>query len=159
MSILHTRTLLVGVLATITMDVLSFTALKLRLIAFLPPRMTGRWFGLMSQGHFVHSDIAQAPTLSYEMAIAVPIHYAIGITLALVYLAMSSTLGLNPRNLPIALGFALSTSFLPWLLMFPAMGYGWFGTHGPPGTRLFLSSLVTHCFYGLGLWMGASILS
>ena len=44
-------------------------------------------------------------------------------------------------------------------LTFSAMGYGWFGAHGPPRTRLFLSSLVTHVFYGAGLWLGASILS
>jgi hypothetical protein len=57
----------------------------------------------------------------------------------------------------LALGFALCTNLLPWLLMFPAMGYGWFGAQGPPGTRLFVSSLVTHFFYGLGLWLGVSI--
>jgi len=38
-------------------------------------------------------------------------------------------------------------------------GDGWFGAHGPPRTRLFLSSLVTHVFYGAGHWLGASILS
>ena len=140
------------------MDLLSMTTLKLGLIAFLPPRLTGRWFGLMAQGHFVHSDIAQAPAISHEMAIALPMHYAIGITLGIVYLVASRTLEINPGSLITALSFALGTIFLPWLVMFPAMGYGWFGTHGPPGTRLFLSSLVTHCFYGIGLWLGMSIL-
>jgi len=38
--------------------------------------------------------------------------------------------------------------------MFPAMGYGFFGFHGPAGTRLFLSSLMSHAFFGLGLWAG-----
>ena len=158
MSILHTRSLFIGALATITMDLLSMAALKLRLIAFLPPRLTGRWFGLMAQGHFVHSDIAQAPPISHEMAIALPMHYAIGITLGIVYLLASATLEIRPGSLTTALSFALGTNFLPWLVMFPAMSYGWFGTHGPPGTRLFTSSLVTHCFYGIGLWLGTSIL-
>ncbi len=154
----HTRNLFIGGLATITMDVLSFTALRLHLIAFLPPRMTGRWFGLMAQGQFFHSDIAQAPPISHEVAIAVPTHYAIGITLGIVYLLVTSVLGLSYRSLITALGFGLCTNLLPWLLMFPAMGYGWFGMQGPPGTRLFVSSLATHCFYGVGLWIGASIL-
>jgi hypothetical protein len=158
MSILHTRKLFIGVLATITMDLLSATALKLRWIAFLPPRLTGRWFGLMAQGHFVHSDIAQAPPISHEMAIALPMHYAVGITLGIAYLAVSTALELRPRSPITALAFALCTNLLPWLVMFPAMGYGYFGTHGPPGTRLFTSSLVTHCFYGIGLWLGMSIL-
>jgi len=159
MSVLSLRSLCMGLLATVTMDVLSVTALRLGLIAFLSPRLTGRWFGSVARGRFLHKDIGQVPPINHEVAIAVPMHYAVGITLALGYLLASSTLGLSPRNLLAALGFALCTNLLPWLLMFPAMGYGWFGANGPPGTRLFLSSLVTHCFYGVGLWLGASILS
>jgi hypothetical protein len=41
-------------------------------------------------------------------------------------------------------------------MMFPAMGYGLFGTHGPEGT-LFVSSLVSHAFFGFGLWIGVHV--
>ena len=41
--------------------------------------------------------------------------------------------------------------------MFPAMGYGVFGSHGPAGTRLFLSSLITHAFFGIGIWVGVRL--
>jgi hypothetical protein len=41
--------------------------------------------------------------------------------------------------------------------MFPAMRYGLFGARGPTGTRLLLSSFVTHWFYGVGLWIGAMV--
>lgn len=159
MIVLNIRSVFIGILATITMDVLSLTAFKLDLIAFLPPRLTGRWFGFMARGQFLHSDIGQTPPINHEMAIAVPVHYAIGVTLALVYLLGSSALGVSPRNPVTAISFALCTNLLPWLLMFPAMGYGWFGAHSPPGTRLFPSSFVTHCFYGVGLWLGASLLT
>ena len=159
MPILNVRNVFVGILATITMDVLSVAALKLGLIAFLPPRLTGRWFASMAREQFLHTDIAQVPPINHEMAIAIPMHYAVGIALGLVYLVMSPALGHSPRNPIAALAFAVCTNFLPWLLMFPAMGYGWFGTHGPPGTRLFFSSLVTHSFYGVGLWIGLLILS
>ena len=159
MSIFNMRSVFIGILTTITMDVLSVTALKLGWIAFLPPRLTGRWFAFVARGQFLHSDIGRVTPINHEMAIAVPMHYVVGITLALLYLLLTSTLGLNPRNLIASLAFALCTNLLPWLLMFPAMGYGWFGTHGPPGTRLFFSSLVTHSFYGVGLWIGVLILS
>ena len=132
MSLFNWRSVVIGILATISMDVLSVTALKLGWIAFLPPRLTGRWFASMARGQFVHSDIGQAPPINHEMAVAAPMHYVIGITLALVYLLASSSLGLSPRSPIPALGFALCSSVLPWLLMFPAMGYGWFGLHGPP---------------------------
>jgi len=159
MSIFSMRTVLIGILATITMDVLSITARKLGLIAFLPPRLTGRWFASVARGQFLHIDIGRVPPINHEMAIAVPMHYTVGITLALLYLLLVSALRLSPRNLIVALAFALCTNLLPWLLMFPAMGYGWFGTHGPAGTRLFFSSLITHPFYGVGLWIGVLILS
>jgi hypothetical protein len=137
------------------MDLLSGVSFKLGLIAPLSPRLIGRWFASMARGRLLHSDIGQVAPINHEVAIAVPAHYAIGIALALVYLFASSTLGLLARDPIAALGFALSTVLLPWVLMFPAMGYGWSGSHGPPGTRLLLSSAVTHCFYGLGLWIGA----
>jgi hypothetical protein len=153
------RSVLIGILATLTMDVLSAGTYKLGLIAPLPRRLIGRWYACMVRGKPFHSDIGQVLPISHEVAIAVPAHYAIGVMLALVYLLTMSAFGLSPRNPITALSFALCTNLLPWLLMFPAMGYGWFGAHGPAGTRLFVSSLVSHCFYGLGLWLGAAMLS
>jgi len=159
MSIFNLRNVLLGIIATVTMDVLSVAAIKLRLIAPLPPHLIGRWFASVARGQVLHGDIAQVSPIQHEMAVAVPVHYAIGVTFALTYLLACSTLGLSPRSPVTALVFALCTNLLPWLLMFPAMGYGWFGAHGPTGTRLFASSFLTHCFYGLGLWLGASLLA
>jgi len=157
--IVHMRNVLIGIIANLTMDVLSVAAIKLRLIAPLPPHLIGRWFASLARAHVLHDDIGQVSPINHEVTIAVPVHYAIGVTLALVYLVLCSALALSPRSPIMAIGFALCTNVLPWLLMFPAMGYGWFGTHGPTGTRLFASSFLTHCFYGLGLWLGASLLA
>ena len=159
MSILSLKSVLIGIVATLTMDVLTVAAIKFRLIAPLPPQLIGRWFASVARGQVFHGDIGQVSPFNHEMAFAVPAHYAIGATLALLYLFANSAFGLNPRSLLTALGFALCTNLLPWLLMFPAMGYGWFGTHGPSGTRLFLSSLVTHCLYGIGLWFGVLLMT
>jgi hypothetical protein len=141
------------------MDVLSAGAYRLQVIAPLSPRLVGRWFASVALARPFHHDIGLTSPFSHEIAIAAPAHYAIGVTLALLYLLATSMLGLTPRNPVAALGFGLCSNVLPWLLMFPAMGYGWFGAHGPAGTRLFLSSLITHGFYGMGLWLAASILS
>ena len=56
------------------------------------------------------------------MAIALPVHYAIGVTLALAYWLATSALGLSPRNPFTALSFGLTTNALPWLVMFPRDG-------------------------------------
>jgi Protein of unknown function (DUF2938) len=79
---------------------------------------------------------------------------AIGIALAALYVRAMSQLGWPDGSLALALAFGLCTNVLPWLLVFPAMGYGFFGSHGPAGTRLFLSSLLGHAFFGLGIWIG-----
>ena len=67
MSSFKPRSVLIGIVATVTMDVLSTTALKLGLIAFLPPRLTGRWFASMARGQFSHGDIGQVPPINHEM--------------------------------------------------------------------------------------------
>ena len=159
MSIINMKGVLVGVLATITMDALTSISYKLQLIAPLHPRLVGRWFASIARGQLLVNDIGQLLPVNREVAIAVPMHYVIGITLALLYLLVSSTLGLSPRSPSVALGFALCTNVFPWFMMFPAMVYGWFGSRGPTGTRLFLASLVTHCFYGVGLWLATSMQS
>jgi hypothetical protein len=158
MSIFSLRNVIIGVLATVIMDVLSAVSFKLRLIAPLSPRLIGRWFASVGRGQLLHSDIAQTTAINHERAIVAPVHYAIGVTLALMYLFACASLGLDSRKPITALVFALCTNTFPWLVMFPSMGFGWFGTHGPPGTRLFQSSLVSHVFYGVGLWLGVSLL-
>jgi hypothetical protein len=86
------------------------------------------------------------------------VHYAIGIGLAALCLWLAPRIGWPVGKLTSALAFGLSTSALPWLLMFPSMGYGFFGAHGPEGTRLFVSSLVNHAFFGLGIWIGVHVM-
>src|SRR5215469_7830174 len=112
MSLLNWRSVVVGILATITMDIFSLTGLKLGWISFLSPRLTGRWFAFMARGQFLHTDISQAPPIHYELAVAVPMHYLVGITLALLYLLASSALGFSSRDPIVAVGFALCCTLL-----------------------------------------------
>jgi len=148
----------VGVIATFSMDVLSILASRLRLTAPLPPQLIGRWFASVARAQPFHADIAQVPPIAHEAAIALPVHYLIGATLATFYVWTAYQTGWPARSLGFALAFGLCTSVLPWLLMFPAMGYGLFGAHGPTGTRLFISSLLNHALFGLGIWIGVRVI-
>jgi hypothetical protein len=67
------------------MDLLTGISYKLRLIAPLPPRLIGRWFASVARGQLFVNDIGQLQPVTREIAIAVPMHYVIGITLALGY--------------------------------------------------------------------------
>jgi len=146
-----------GLLSTLSMDVLTGAALRLRIVAPLAPQLMGRWFASVARARPIHADIASSPALHHELAIALPVHYAIGVVLTSFYLWAMYQLRWSPRSLVFALAFGLCTNLLPWLLMFPAMGYGFFGAHGPAGTRLFVSSLLSHAFFGLGIWIAVRI--
>lgn len=105
----------------------------------------------LARGQALGSDIGQVPPFKHEMAVAVQIHYAIGVALALVYLFLSSALsGAYIIQLQVLRMLSARTHsrgyscFRQWAMD------GWAG--GPPGTWLFFSSLVSHSFYGVGLW-------
>jgi len=153
------QVLLAGAIATASMDVLSMIAIRLRLIAPLSPNLIGRWFASVARAHPLHEDIARAAPISHELAIAVPGHYAIGMFLTALFVVLANRAGWPTRSLSPALAFGVCTNVFPWLLMFPAMGYGFFGAHGPEGTRLFVSSLASHGFFGLGIWIALRVMS
>lgn len=153
------QVLLAGVIATMSMDVLTAIAIRLRLIAPLSPNLVGRWFASVVGAHPFHEDIARAAPRTHELAFAVLGHYAIGMFLTAVFVLVAHRIGWQAKSLSPALVFGVCTSVFPWLLMFPAMGYGLFGAHGPVGTRLFASSLVSHIFFGLGLWIAVRMMS
>jgi hypothetical protein len=159
MSLKWWQVLVTGVIATVLMDVLTAIAIRLRLIAPLPPNVIGRWFASVARAHPFHEDIARAAPGNHEIAIAVPGHYAIGMFLTALFVLTANRIGWQAGSLSLALAFGVCTSVFPWLLMFPAMGYGFFGAHGPEGTRLFVSSIVSHVFFGLGLWIAVRLTS
>jgi hypothetical protein len=150
---------LTGFAATLTMDCLSAIVHGIGVTAPLAPHLIGRWFASVLRLQPFHSDIAQSPAVGNEMVIALVGHYAVGLTLAGLYLWLTTRLRWPRRQLRCALGYAVCTNALPWLIMFPAMGYGFFGAHGPPGARLFVSSVCSHAFYGVGLWIAKSVLT
>ena len=63
--------LIVGILATVTMDVVAVIALPLGIAGRGPrrtgPDLIGRWIGYLLQGKFRHTDILQTPPLRGEL--------------------------------------------------------------------------------------------
>jgi len=148
----------VGVAATVTMDVLASASRRVGLTAGAKGQWVGRWYLGIARGRFVHSNIAAAPEQAGEKWAALVGHYAIGIALAVLYVVGARWLGVSPDELLVALGYGFATCVFPWFLVFPALGFGWFGLRGPPELRLFTSSLMNHLFYGFGLWWIAKVL-
>jgi Protein of unknown function (DUF2938) len=82
--------LIVGILATVTMDVVAVIALRLGIAGRGPrrtgPDLIGRWIGYLLRGKFRHTDILRTPPLRGELVLGLAAHYSIGIVLTLVYL-------------------------------------------------------------------------
>lgn len=147
-----------GFAATATMDVLGNIARRLGVVVGAKGKWIGRWYLGILRGRFAYSDITVAPERPGEGRAAVIGHYVIGAALAVLYVAGAGRLGVSPRGLVIALGYGLATCVFPWLLVYPALGFGAFGIKGPAELKLFSSSLLNHLFYGFGLWWAAALL-
>src|SRR5262245_33433378 len=129
---LYLRWIAAGFLSTFLMDVGSALFRKVGFTAGLPPRLIGRWFALLARVQFSHQTIIEARAVPGELPLALVVHYLIGITLTLVFCALLVVS--RPRPVPatsFALGFGVLTNLLPWLWMFPSMGFGMFGRTGP----------------------------
>jgi hypothetical protein len=150
--------MIVGILATVTMDVVAVMALRLGIAGQGPrrtgPDLIGRWIGYLLQGKFRHTDILQTPPLRGEFVLGLVVHYSIGIVLALVYLGLLVVAHATPTALG-AIIYGTATTVFPWFLMFPSQGMGWLGWDAPGDVHLARVSLFNHIIFGLGiaLWM------
>ena len=150
--------LMVGILATVTMDVVAMIALRFDIAGRGPrrtgPDLIGRWIGYLLRGKFRHTDILQTPPLRGELVLGLGAHYLIGIALTLMYLGLLLVTHATPTALS-AILYGTATTALPWFLMFPSQGMGWLGRDAPGDAHLARVSLFNHIIFGLGiaLWM------
>jgi len=113
----------VGILATVTMDVVAVIALRLGIGGRGPcrtgPDLIGRWIGYRLRGKFRHTDILQAPPLRGELILGLAAHYWLWRTLGRQLSAPSST-ERPPRSSP---GFSCShhRGWAGWDRMRPVM--------------------------------------
>ena len=150
--------LIVGILATITMDVVAVIAVRLGIAGRgsrrTGPDLIGRWIGYLLRGKFRHANILETPPLRGELVLGLAAHYAIGIVLTLVYLRLLIVVQATPTALS-AILYGTATTVFPWFLMFPSQGMGWRGRDAPGDAHLVGVSLFNHVIFGLGiaLWM------
>lgn len=154
----YVHTVTVGVLATGIMDAWGFAREPLVGFPRADYRLIGRWFAYMPRGQFRHAAIRQSPSLPFEHLIGWSVHYAIGISFALLLVTLTGPAWLARPTLGPALLVGLATLAAPLLVMQPAMGAGLAGARLPNPTAARLQSLITHLVYGAGLYAAATLL-
>jgi len=144
--------LLIGVLATIGMDIWAAIAKYVLKLPTAHWNMVGRWFGHMPRGVFVHAAIAEAEPIRNELMIGWIAHYCTGIFYGVLYLLIvQGIMGVAP-TLQSALFFGLVTLVAPWLIMQPAIGAGRFASNTPRPGVVRLVNLSMHLVFGACLY-------
>jgi len=146
--------LAVGVLATVTMDAAFVLASRLGGEAFTSekagPEPVGRWAADLARGRLRHDDIGAEPEQPGEVAIGLATHYVTGVALTYAYLLTMRGLGRRPGLLS-ATGYGVATALLPFLILYPSWGYGWFGLRADDAGRMARVMLLGHTVFGAGI--------
>ena len=148
----------VGALATLTMDLAMVAAALYGRGAFTSdrtgPDVIGRWAAGLLRGRWRHHDIRSEPTQRGELALGILTHYATGIVLTQAYLELSHRGNGRPSFLG-ATGYGIATAILPLLVLYPSLGYGWFGLRSGEAARIGRIMLLGHTAFGMGIGLWA----
>ncbi len=143
-----------GIVGAVLMDVTETYAAKVGITSGVNIALVGRWFLNLLYGQFVHANILNSKPFTREVKAGWVFHLLVGGGgVALIYPLFFQSFGLPfPSNhLLGGLLFGLATSLLPWLILLPSFGWGFFGRHGPKGSNAVLASTLSHIPYGLGV--------
>ena len=153
------RAVLIGIGATIVMDLWAVIRKRVFGIASLDYRMLGRWLGNIPRGRFVHGNMGEASPVRGELILGWCAHYAIGVTFAILLVALwGLDWARHPTPLP-ALIVGVLTVIAPLFILQPAMGAGIAASRTPHPNAARLRSVLTHTVYGIGLYLSALLWS
>jgi hypothetical protein len=146
------RMLIIGVGATLLMDLWGIARKLLFGIPSPDYALVGRWLCSMARGRFRHDSIAVLPSVPGERLIGWSAHYLIGIAFAAVLLLARGFSWIQRPTLIPALLVGIASVAAPFFLMQPSMGAGIAGCRTPRPGAVRLQSLITHTVFGLGLY-------
>ena len=143
-----------GIVGAVLMDITETLAARVGLTSGVSVALVGRWALGLPRGQWAHADIARSPARPGEVRMGWAFHFLVGGGgVALLYAAFVHAAGFHvvTHHLWGGVIFGAATSLLPWLLLLPAFGWGWFGRRGSQGSNALLASTVSHIPYGLGV--------
>jgi hypothetical protein len=149
--------LIVGSGATAVTDL--WAVVRQCLLGIAPPNfgLVGRWLAHMAHRRFRHDSIAAAPPVRAEHLVGWLAHYAIGIAFAALLLGLWGIEWMRQPSLAPALIVGIGTVAAPFFVMQPGMGAGIAASRTPRPGAARLQSLITHFFFGIGLYVAARL--
>ena len=148
-----------GVLATVTMDVAMVAAERFGGSAFtserLGPDMIGRWAagpGCAAAGATMTSLASRRGAVSLRWACSRTTPRASSSRRHSCFFRVA---GMARTSLAVGTAYGIATAALPLLVMFPSMGYGWFGLRSGDAARINRIMLLGHTAFGVGIGLWA----
>ena len=149
--------LVMGIGATLVMDLWSLFQKHILKIAPLNYALVGRWVLWLPRGKVRHSTIVTTPPLNGERFTGWLFHYLTGIAFATVPLALSGADWFYAPTLATALLSGVVTLLAPFLILQPAFGFGVAASRTPRPWLARSLSMLAHLAYGIGLYLVASV--
>lgn len=114
--------------------------------------MPGRWFWHLQYGKVFHDDIGKAAPYANEQALGWFFHYAVGLIYGVILaLIVGHGWFAVPTFLP-AWIWGIVTVAGGWFLLQPGLGLGWAASKTPNPTKGRILNLVGHTVFALGLY-------
>lgn len=114
----------IGVLATMLLDLIGILLNKVFHIPTTEWRYIGRWFGYMPKGIYAHNPIYKSTAIKHELAIGWGMHYLIGIIFSIFYFYLVVFILRQSPSLLSGSIFGIVTVIFPYFFMQPLLGYG-----------------------------------
>lgn len=150
-----------GIFGAVLMDITETYAGKFGITSGVNIALVGRWFLGLLRGKFVYTNISEAKSVAHEVKAGWLFHLLIGgggVALLYPLLLLSAGFGFSVNHVWWGMLFGLATSILPWFILLPSFGWGWFGRRGPQGSNALLASTLSHIPYGVGVGLIINLL-
>jgi hypothetical protein len=152
------RGILIGIGATILMDLWAILLHRV----FGQPQANwapgGRWFWHLSRGTVFHESIAAAEPHTHELALGWAGHYAVGIIYGVAFAFIVGLGWFSAPTFVLAWIFGIVTVAAGWFLMQPGMGLGWAASKTPKPNKVRFLNLAAHTVFALGLYGSALLI-
>lgn len=150
--------IVIGLVATAMMDSWLFLWSRLRRTPFPNFGNTiGRWVYYLKSGRFAHQHIGLVAPYRHELALGWIVHYAVGVSFAVLLILVAGTQWMRQPHVGIALVVGLATVAFGWFILHPAIGLGFGTSKAPNPWAARLQTIAGHSIFGLGLYLGGLV--
>ena len=149
--------LIAGIIATILFDIYQIALNYAYGINKTRWDLVGRYFIGLKNNKYFRDDLINDPLEKYELIYGYLIHYTIGIIYGLFYILINLIFYDEPSIL-IALVCGFITILGDWCIMMPfAYNLGFFASKSDEKNQLIVQGLLAHFVFGIGLFIGYSL--